>query len=60
MAHSQRSYGASYAHKLLPSVWMVAAEDEARTRANSVDEQRRVADEIQKRRDEIKRHSLNG
>ncbi|KAA6414254.1 MAG: cbp4 domain-containing [Lasallia pustulata] len=41
-------------------IWAAAAEDEARTKANSAEEQRRVADEIQKRREEIKRHSLNG
>lgn len=41
-------------------VWDVAADDEARTRANAVQEQRRVAEEMQKRREEIKRHSISG
>lgn len=41
-------------------IWAAAAEDEARTRANGVEEQRRIAEEIQKRRDEIKRHSISG
>ncbi|MCJ1297691.1 assembly factor cbp4 [Hypocenomyce scalaris] len=41
-------------------IWEAAAEDEARTKANSAEEQRRVAEEVQKQRDEIKRHSLNG
>ena len=45
---------------MTPSVWEAAAEDEARTKANSAEEQRRVAEEVQKQRDEIKRHSLNG
>lgn len=40
-------------------IWAAAAEDEARIRANSVEEQRRIAAEIQKRRDEIKRHSIS-
>ncbi|MCJ1453069.1 assembly factor cbp4 [Mycoblastus sanguinarius] len=40
-------------------IWVAAAEDEARMRANSAEEQRRIADEIQKRRDEIKRHSIS-
>ncbi|KAL2042732.1 hypothetical protein N7G274_004491 [Stereocaulon virgatum] len=40
-------------------IWAAAAEDEARIRANSMEEQRRIAAEIQKRRDEIKRHSIS-
>ncbi|MCJ1408284.1 assembly factor cbp4 [Ptychographa xylographoides] len=40
-------------------IWEVAAEDEARIRASGVADQRRMTEEIQKRRDEIKRHSLN-
>ncbi|MCJ1293239.1 assembly factor cbp4 [Xylographa carneopallida] len=40
-------------------IWEAAAEDEARTRATGIEEQQRITDEIQKRRDEIKRHSLN-
>lgn len=39
-------------------VWIVAAEEEARFRDNAMAEQQRMADEIQKRRDEIKRHAL--
>ncbi|MCJ1256045.1 assembly factor cbp4 [Lignoscripta atroalba] len=39
-------------------IWEAAAEDEARTRTNAAEEQRRKAAEIQKRRDEIKRHSI--
>ncbi|KAL9103645.1 MAG: hypothetical protein Q9163_001340 [Psora crenata] len=41
-------------------IWEAAAEDEARTKANTAEEQKRVAAEIQKRRDEIKRHSIGG
>ena len=41
-------------------IWEAAAEDEARTRANTLEEQRRIAMEIQKRRDEIKRQSISG
>ncbi|KAL8732375.1 MAG: hypothetical protein Q9166_002773 [cf. Caloplaca sp. 2 TL-2023] len=41
-------------------IWVVAAEDEARTRANKAEEQKRLADEIQKRREEIKRQIANG
>ena len=40
-------------------IWAAAAEDEARIKANNVEEQRRIAAEIQKRRDEIKRHSIS-
>ncbi len=41
-------------------IWAAAAEDEARMRANSAEEQKLIAAEIQKRRDEIKRHSISG
>ncbi|KAI4204931.1 MAG: hypothetical protein LQ350_000783 [Teloschistes chrysophthalmus] len=41
-------------------IWAVAAEDEARTRAEAAEEQRKAAAEMQKRRDEIKRHSMGG
>jgi len=41
-------------------IWAAAAEDEARMRANNVEEQRKNAEEIQKRRDEIRRHSIGG
>lgn len=41
-------------------IWAAAAEDEARMRANSAEERKRIAAEIQKRRDEIRRHSING
>lgn len=41
-------------------IWAAAAEDEARIRANGVEEQKRIAEEIQKRRDEIRRHSISG
>lgn len=36
----------------------MAALDEARTRANVAEEQRKRAAELEKRREEIKRHSL--
>ena len=39
-------------------IWIVAAEDEARQRANSAEEQRRVAQDIQKRREKIREESL--
>lgn len=39
-------------------IWIAAAEDEARQRANSVEEQRRIAQEIQKRREKIRDESL--
>ena len=42
------------------SVWAVAAEDEARTRLSAAEEQKTAAAEIQKRREEIKRHSISG
>ncbi|KAI4184741.1 MAG: hypothetical protein L6R41_004536 [Letrouitia leprolyta] len=41
-------------------IWEVAAADEARTRANTLEEQRRQEAEIQRRRDEIKRLSISG
>lgn len=39
-------------------IWEAAAEDEARTKANTAEEQGRIAADIQKRREEIKRHSM--
>ena len=39
-------------------IWVVAAEDEARQRANNTDEQKRIAQEIQKRREKIREESL--
>ncbi|KAL8749072.1 MAG: hypothetical protein Q9184_006946, partial [Pyrenodesmia sp. 2 TL-2023] len=41
-------------------IWEVAAEDEARTKASAAEEQQRLAAEMQKRRDEIKRLSISG
>ncbi|CAO1598858.1 Assembly factor cbp4 [Xanthoria calcicola] len=41
-------------------IWEAAAQDEARTRANSAEEQKKAAAEIQKRRDEIRRQAING
>ncbi|KAL8683482.1 MAG: hypothetical protein Q9186_000522 [Xanthomendoza sp. 1 TL-2023] len=41
-------------------IWEAAAQDEARTKANSAEEQKRLAAEIQKRREEIKRQAING
>lgn len=41
-------------------IWAAAAEDEARMRANSAEEAKRVAAEIKQRRDEIRRHSISG
>ncbi|KAI4244285.1 MAG: hypothetical protein L6R40_003011 [Gallowayella cf. fulva] len=41
-------------------IWEAAAQDEARTRANSAEEQKRLAAEIQKRREEIRRQAING
>ena len=41
-------------------VWDVAAEDEVRRRASAAEEQRKAAAEIQKRREDIKRHSISG
>ena len=40
-----------------PSVWTVAAEEEARARTNALVEQERSAAEVQRRREEIKRQS---
>ncbi|KAL8839636.1 MAG: hypothetical protein Q9170_001642 [Blastenia crenularia] len=42
------------------AVWEVAAADEAHTKANALEEQKRQAAEIEKRRDEIKRLSMSG
>ena len=39
-------------------IWTAAAEDEARQRANSIEEQRRIAQEIQRRREKIRDESL--
>ena len=39
-------------------IWIVAAEDEARQRANSAEEQRRIAQDIQRRREKIREESL--
>ncbi|MCJ1230915.1 assembly factor cbp4 [Toensbergia leucococca] len=39
-------------------IWTVRAEDDARTKAKAAEEKQRVAAEIQKRREEIKRHSM--
>ena len=39
-------------------IWEAAAEDEARVKANAAEEQKRIAAEIQKRRDEIKRQRM--
>lgn len=39
-------------------IWTAAAEDEARQRANSAEEQRRIAQDIQRRRDKIRDESL--
>ncbi|MCJ1233047.1 assembly factor cbp4 [Varicellaria rhodocarpa] len=41
-------------------IWEAAAEDEARSRASAAEEQERAAFEIQRQRDEIKRHSISG
>jgi len=38
----------------------VAAEDEARQQQNTLVEQQKIAADIQKRRDEIKRQALSG
>lgn len=40
-------------------IWAAAAEDEARMKADTAEEQQRVAAEIQKRRDEIRRHAIS-
>ena len=42
------------------TVWLVAEEEEARTRANAAQERQRAAEEIEKRREEIRRHSISG
>ena len=39
-------------------IWEAAAEDEARTKLNAAEKQSKIAADIQKRRDEIKRHSI--
>ena len=39
-------------------IWIVAAEDEARQRANIAEEQRKIAQDIQKRREKIREESL--
>ncbi|MCJ1336676.1 assembly factor cbp4 [Bachmanniomyces sp. S44760] len=39
-------------------IWEAAAEDEAQTKQNILEEQKLAAAEIQRRRDEIKRHSM--
>ena len=39
-------------------IWTAAAEDEARQKANSIEEQRRIAQEIQRRREKIRDESL--
>lgn len=41
-------------------VWEVAAEDEAQAKTNAAEEQQRLAAEMQKRREEIKRLSVSG
>ncbi|KAL8757440.1 MAG: hypothetical protein Q9199_002224 [Rusavskia elegans] len=41
-------------------IWEAAAQDEARTRANAAEDQKKAAAEIQKRREEIKRQAING
>lgn len=41
-------------------IWTVAAEDEARQQQNTLVEQQKIAADIQKRRDEIKRQALSG
>ncbi|KAF6219555.1 hypothetical protein HO133_004024 [Letharia lupina] len=39
-------------------IWIAAAEDEARQRANIAEEQRRIAQDIQRRREKIRDESL--
>ena len=39
-------------------IWIAAAEDEARQRANNTKEQQRIAQDIQKRREKIREESL--
>lgn len=41
-------------------VWTVAAEEEARSKLSAAEEQKKATAEIQKRREEIKRHSISG
>ncbi|MCJ1311227.1 assembly factor cbp4 [Agyrium rufum] len=41
-------------------IWEVAAEDEARTRRLAVEEDRNNVMEMERRREEIRRHSLGG
>ncbi|KAI4128242.1 MAG: hypothetical protein LQ338_002819 [Usnochroma carphineum] len=41
-------------------IWEVAAEDEAQAKTNAAEEQQRLAAEMQKRREEIKRLSVSG
>ena len=60
-----RSFPLWFDHQTLLSthaspVWDVAAEDEVRTRANAIEKQRGAAQEMQKRREEIRRHSIDG
>lgn len=43
----------------MSKVWVEAALDEARTQAKAAEEQRKKAAELQKRREEIKRHSMD-
>ncbi|KAI9795304.1 MAG: assembly factor cbp4 [Candelina submexicana] len=40
-------------------IWVVAAEHEARTRSNTAEKQGADAAEIEKRKDEIRQHSIN-
>ncbi|KAI9823471.1 MAG: assembly factor cbp4 [Thelocarpon impressellum] len=39
-------------------IWEAAAQDEARMRARGLQDQTRVRDEVERRREEIKRHSM--
>ena len=39
-------------------IWIAAAEDEARQRANSAEERQRIAQDIQRRREKIRDESL--
>ncbi|KAI9670934.1 MAG: assembly factor cbp4 [Caeruleum heppii] len=41
-------------------IWEAAAEADAKNRADSAAEQLRIREEIEKRRDEIRRHSFSG
>ncbi|KAL8717692.1 MAG: hypothetical protein Q9181_008291, partial [Wetmoreana brouardii] len=49
-----------YTNADVHAVWEVAAEDEARNRAEATEQQQKAAAEMQKRREEIKRHSISG